>query len=251
MKYMVIIPARYASSRFPGKPLAMLGDKPIIQWVYERASSVFDLVYVATDDTRIADAVEAFGGRFVLTSSDCQSGTDRVYQAFVKLGCPADVVINVQGDEPFIRPEQLRLLAGCFESADTDIATLVRSLSAGEPLADPNKVKAVVAADGRALYFSRSVVPFCRSVETQQWPEAFPYRIHIGLYGYRADVLCRIAGMPPSALEKAESLEQLRWLEAGMCIRAAVTDVATVGIDTPADLEDARRMLEKGLIDNA
>lgn len=244
MKYMALIPARYASTRFPGKPLAMLGDKPVIQWVYERAAEVFDTVAVATDDVRIAQAVGGFGGRAIMTSPSHRSGTDRVREAYLLSGEQADVIVNIQGDEPFVAPSQLRSLAECFEHPDTDIATLVRPFEGSyDELADPNKVKVVRATDGTALYFSRSVIPYCRGVEAELWPAGHQYYIHIGLYGYRTEALEAVAAMPPSPLETAESLEQLRWLQNGLRIRTATTDVQTVGIDTPADLEEARRIL--------
>ena len=245
MKIMAIIPARYASTRFPGKPLAILGGKPVVQWVYERASEVFDTVVVATDDGRIAEAVEAFGGRAVMTSPDHRSGTDRVREAYELSGNRADVIVNIQGDEPFVRPEQLRALAACFDRPGTDIATLVRPFSGSyEELSDPNKVKVTRAETGAALYFSRSVIPYCRGVEPSLWPQTTQYYIHIGIYAYRPEALKAIAGMPQSQLEKAESLEQLRWMESGLRIRTAVTEYSTVGIDTPADLEEARRIIE-------
>lgn len=244
MKIMAIIPARYASTRFPGKPLAMLGGKPVVQWVYERAAQVFDAVAVATDDTRISDAVETFGGRAILTSPDHRSGTDRVREAYELSGEQADVIVNIQGDEPFVDPGQLRALAACFDDPATDIATIVRPFKGTyAELADPNKVKAVRDDRGFALYFSRSVIPYTRGEAPEAWPGATPYFIHIGLYGYRSDVLARIASMPQSTLEKAESLEQLRWLQAGLRIRTATSDVVTVGIDTPADLEEARKLI--------
>lgn len=244
MKIMAIIPARYASTRFPGKPLAMLGSKPVIQWVCERASQVFDSVVVATDDERIARAVEAFGGRAVMTSPDHRSGTDRIREAYTLCGDKADVVVNIQGDEPFVDASQLRALAACFDSEGTDIATIVRPFSGSyAELADPNKVKVVLDDRGYALYFSRSVVPYCRGTKPEEWPANTSYHIHVGLYAYRTDVLMRVTDMPSSALEMAESLEQLRWLQAGLKIRTALSPVVTVGIDTPADLEEARRLI--------
>ncbi|MDE6497321.1 MAG: 3-deoxy-manno-octulosonate cytidylyltransferase [Muribaculaceae bacterium] len=245
MKITAIIPARYASSRFPGKPLAMLGGKPVVQWVYERATKVFDSVAVATDDRRIADAVESFGGVAVMTSPSHPSGTDRVREAFNLLGAAGDVVVNIQGDEPFISTEQLRALADCFADPRTDIATIVRPFRGTyAELADPNKVKAVRDEAGYALYFSRSVIPCVRGHEQESWPSLAQYYIHVGLYAYRAEALARIADLPQSALEKAESLEQLRWLQAGMRIRTAVSEVVTVGIDTPADLAEAQSMID-------
>ena len=246
MKITAIIPARYASTRFPGKPLALLGGRPVVQWVYERAAQVFDQVAVATDDERIASAVEAFGGVAVMTSPEHPSGTDRVREAFAILGAPGDVVVNIQGDEPFISTEQLRALAACFDHPDTDIATIVRPFSGTyAELADPNKVKAVRDDMGLALYFSRSVIPAVRGRDKELWPALNQYYIHVGLYAYRAAALNAITSLPQSSLEKAESLEQLRWLQAGMRIRTAVCDAVTVGIDTPADLEEAQKMLDR------
>lgn len=243
---MAIIPARYASTRFPGKPLAILGDRPVIEWVCRRAAEVFDSVAVATDDVRIAEAVRAFGGRAIMTSPDHRSGTDRVREAYERCGEQADVVVNIQGDEPFVDPSQLRGLAACFGDAATDIATIVRPF-AGDyaALSDPNKVKVVLDDEGRALYFSRSVIPYCRGLQSDDWPSSAQYYIHVGLYAYRTDVLRRITDMPASTLEKTESLEQLRWLQAGLTIRTHLSDVTTIGIDTPADLEEARRSLAK------
>lgn len=243
---MAIIPARYASTRFPGKPLAMLGGKPVIRWVCERVAEVFDDVVVATDDQRIADAVESFGGRAVMTSPAHRSGTDRVREAYDRCGTEADVVVNIQGDEPFIAPEQISALVGCFDRPDTDIATLARPYDPAmgiDGLADPNLVKLTMADDGRALYFSRSVIPYVRGCEPGEWLSKTRFLTHVGIYAYRADVLRRITGMPQSSLELAESLEQLRWLQNGLSIRVALTDLPTVGIDTPADLEAARRYL--------
>jgi len=244
MKFMAIIPARYASTRFPGKPLAVLGDKPVVQWVYERASQVFDLVAVATDDERISEAVASFGGRAIMTSATHRSGTDRVREAYQLSGEKADVIINIQGDEPFVDPAQLKALAACFDDAATDIATLVRPFTGTyAELADPNKVKVVCDNKGYAMYFSRSVVPCTRGADPKKWLELSPYFIHIGLYGYRTDILCRVAELQPSSLEIAENLEQLRWLQAGLRIRTAQSDIITVGIDTPADLEEAKFMI--------
>lgn len=246
MKFMAIIPARYASTRFPGKPLALLGGKPVIQWVCERASQVFDTVIVATDDERIMHAVQNFGGTAILTSPDHRSGTDRVREAYRLSGQNADVIVNIQGDEPFVDPSQLRALAACFDNPATDIATLARPFSGTyAELSDPNKVKVVMSDGGFALYFSRSVIPYVRGAVADSWPADFGYFIHVGLYGYRADVLERVADMQPSTLECAESLEQLRWLQAGLRIRVAQSDICTVGIDTPADLEEARRIIEE------
>lgn len=247
MKFIGIIPARYASSRFPGKPLAPLGGKPVVQWVYERASVAIDEVFVATDDRRIFEAVAAFGGRAVMTSGSHRSGTDRVREAAARLGVRCDVVVNIQGDEPFVAPEQIRAVCGCFSDARAQIATLGKPFGGdAEAIRNPNSPKIVVDNDGFALYFSRSVIPFVRGVEPAGWPAAFPFLRHVGLYAYRREVLDEVAELPPSALELAESLEQLRWLQNGYRIKVGLTDVETVGIDTPEDLERAEAALRAG-----
>lgn len=248
LKFIAIIPARYASSRFPGKPLADLGGRPVIEHVYRRVSQVLDEVYVATDDQRIYDAVVGFGGRAVMTSPDHPSGTDRVRQAYQITGSDADVIINVQGDEPFIDVEQIRMLMKAFDDDRTDIATLARRFDPAdgfEALFDPNLVKVVFDKDGYALYFSRSIIPYVRGVEWKQWLDTTTFHTHVGIYAYRAEVLNRITELGRSSLECAESLEQLRWLQNGYRIRVGLTDIATVGIDTPADLENARKYLSK------
>lgn len=246
MKFIAIIPARYASTRFPGKPLAMLGGKPIIQRVCEQARAVFDRVLVATDDTRIAECVDNFGGKAVMTRPDHRSGTDRCFEAYEKAGEDCDVVVNVQGDEPFIAPQQLKAVCHCFDNPATDIATLVMPFAptaTWDEIANPNSPKVVVGAGGRALYFSRSVIPYIRGSEHTEWPRRHTFFKHIGLYAYRSEVLKRLTALPPSPLEMAESLEQLRWLEAGYTITTAETHTATIGIDTPADLERAAKFL--------
>lgn len=246
MKFIAIIPARYASTRFPGKPLAMLGGKPIIQRVCEQARAVFDRVLVATDDTRIAECVDNFGGKAVMTRPDHRSGTDRCFEAYEKAGEDCDVVVNVQGDEPFIAPQQLKAVCHCFDNPATDIATLVMPFAptaTWDEIANPNSPKVVVGAGGRALYFSRSVIPYIRGSEHVEWPRRHTFFKHIGLYAYRSEVLKRLTALPPSPLEMAESLEQLRWLEAGYTITTAETHTATIGIDTPADLERAAQFL--------
>ncbi len=244
IKFIGIIPARYASSRFPGKPLADLGGKPVIQHVVERASQVLDNVIVATDDNRIYDAVKTFGGYAVMTSTEHRSGTDRVREAFEKCDYDADVIINIQGDEPFIAPQQIETLKSCFDAPDVDIATLARQFDPTlgfEAIFDPNLVKVTFDKNGRALYFSRSIIPYVRNVEWKQWLQVAKFYTHVGIYAYRTDVLKQITALPQSRLEIAESLEQLRWLENGYNIRVAITDYATIGIDTPTDLDNARR----------
>ena len=243
-----IIPARYASTRFPGKPLALLGGKPVIQHIFERASQALDNVIVATDDKRIFDAVEAFGGRAVMTDADCKSGTDRVCQAVEKAGISADVIINIQGDEPFISPAQIEALKGCFDVPDTDIATLARQYPKDgtfDGLFDPNLVKVTFSLDGRALYFSRSIIPYVRNVDWKRWLANADFFTHVGIYTYRRDVLKRVSTLPQSSLELAESLEQLRWLQNGFSIRVAVTDRQSIGIDTPDDLAAAEAYLKE------
>lgn len=245
-EFIAIIPARYASTRFPGKPLAKLGGVSVIERVVRQASKVCPNVAVATDDERIAHAVRDFGGTAVMTSAEHRSGTDRVREAYHNLGSQARVVINIQGDEPFIAPQQIEALAGCFERTDTDIATLARRFEPAqgfEALFDPNLVKVVIGEDGRALYFSRSIIPYVRNEKWEQWLAATTYHTHVGIYAYRADVLDRVAQLPQSTLELAESLEQLRWLENGYTIRVATTDSPTIGIDTPEDLAAAERYL--------
>lgn len=242
MKFIGIIPARYASTRFPGKPLAKIGDMTMIERVYRRASLALDHVAVATDDVRIFDTVTGFGGQAVMTSTEHRSGTDRCYEAFTKLGFDADVIINIQGDEPFIDPSQIEALKSCFDRPDTHIATLVRRFdpAAGfDALFNPNTPKVVLDNEGCALYFSRSIIPYVRNKGWQEWTEATNFYTHVGLYAYHRDVLAEIVKLPQSQLELAESLEQLRWLQAGYRIRTAVTDCPTIGIDTPADLERA------------
>ena len=244
MKFIGIIPARYASTRFPGKPLAMLGGKPVIQRVYEQAASVMEDAWVATDDERILQAVESFGGRAVMTRADHKSGTDRIEEAVEKIGTQADVIINIQGDEPFVQKSQLETLKQLFDNADTQIGTLGKRFESAEAAKNPNSPKIVCDHQGFALYFSRSVIPFIRGAEDDAWFERFPYLKHLGLYAYRREVLREITRLPQTPLELAESLEQLRWLENGYRIRVGLTDVETVGIDTPEDLQRAEDFLK-------
>ena len=243
MRFVAIIPARYASTRFPGKPLAILGGKTVIERVYTQVASVVPDTYVATDDNRIFDAVTAFGGRCVMTSPDHKSGTDRIAEAAVKIGGDFDVVLNVQGDEPFVRREQIEALCRCFDNEETQIATLGKPFEDMEAVENPNSPKIVVDNQGFALYFSRSVIPFVRGVERDVWLEKYPFLKHLGLYAYRKEVLGEVTRLPQSSLEKAESLEQLRWLQNGYRIRVAVTHFETVGIDTPEDLQRAEGFL--------
>ncbi len=244
MNFTAIIPARYASTRFPGKPLALLGNKPVIQHVYEQTSSVLSEVWVATDDDRIREAVKKFGGRVVMTRADHKSGTDRIEEAAEKTGTQADVIINIQGDEPFVQPSQIKTLMQLFDNADTQIGTLGKHFENIEAVNNPNSPKIVTDKQGFALYFSRSVIPYIRGAQDNEWLSHFPFLKHLGLYAYRREVLHEITQLPQSSLEIAESLEQLRWLENGYRIRVGLTDVETVGIDTPEDLQRAEEFLK-------
>jgi 3-deoxy-manno-octulosonate cytidylyltransferase (CMP-KDO synthetase) len=244
-KFTAIIPARYASTRFPGKPLALLGGKPVIQHVCEKASRMLDEVYVATDDERIMRCVESFGGRAVMTRADHKSGTDRIWEAVGKTGTQADVIINIQGDEPFVEESQIKTLMNLFDNPDTQIGTLGKPFDTMEAVRNPNSPKIVTDMQGFALYFSRSVIPYVRGQEEPTWLDHFPYLKHLGIYAYRREVLRDITSLPQSPLELAESLEQLRWLQHGYRIRVGVTDVETVGIDTPEDLERAELFLKQ------
>jgi 3-deoxy-manno-octulosonate cytidylyltransferase (CMP-KDO synthetase) len=238
---IAVIPARYAAQRFPGKPLARIAGKPMVQHVYERCGEArcFSRVLVATDDARIADAVRTFGGEVAMTSPACASGTDRVAEVARGLAlAPEAVVVNVQGDEPAVHPESLAALARAFEADGVQMATLVRPLHEAER-ANPNVVKVVRDEAGRALYFSRADVPFQRDAATP----APPRWAHVGLYGYRAHVLERLATLPPTALERAEALEQLRALGHGVAITCAETRHPTQAVDTPADVPLAEAAL--------
>jgi 3-deoxy-manno-octulosonate cytidylyltransferase (CMP-KDO synthetase) len=243
-----IIPARYASSRFPGKPLALIGNKPMIQIVYEQACKSLDLVYVATDDKRIYNTVMNFGGKAIMTSPDHKSGTDRCAEAVTKITGETrkkiDIVINIQGDEPFIRPEQLDLLMKCFTGKHVEIATLVRKTEPGEDIFNPNQPKVILNSEGDAIYFSRAAIPYIRDAEKSEWSKRHVYYKHIGLYAYRTEVLKKITLLARSSLEISESLEQNRWIENGFRIRTAVTLWENLGIDTPDDLEKAKLLLE-------
>lgn len=249
MKFMAIIPARYESTRFPGKPLADLGGKPMIRRVYEQVNKVVDRVYVATDDQRIFQAVQDFGGRAVLTSPHHASGTDRCREAYERVGEACDVVINVQGDEPFVQPQQIQTVMDCFTDETVQIATLVKPFSPDddfeEKLFNPNTPKVVINNRQEAMYFSRSVIPYVRGKNYTEWLRTHTYYKHIGLYAYRANVLNEITQLERSDLEIAESLEQLRWLQNGYTIKVGITDVETIGIDTPADLEKAQSFLQQ------
>lgn len=247
MRVLILIPARYASTRFPGKPLALIDGKPMIQHVVEKARMVAENVYVATDDTRISDCVSAFGGQAIMTSAEHRSGTDRCFEAYQHIvaqsGGKYDVVVNIQGDEPFIMPEQVEALISCFEDPEIQIATLAKQFENNNDIFDPNKVKVVCSATLTALYFSRSAIPFCRGVEKEDWTSLASFYKHIGMYAYRPEVLKEITALPQGILEKAESLEQLRWLENGYKIAVRMTDHESIGIDTPDDLEKANLIM--------
>lgn len=245
-KIIGIIPARYGSSRFPGKPLAMLGDKPMIQHVYERVASLLPEAAVATDDERIYNVVKGFGGVAVMTSTEHRSGTDRCFEAYNVLGSDADVIINIQGDEPFIAKSQIESVVACFADDSVRIASLARPFDKSkgfEALFDSNLVKVVMDSDYNALYFSRSIIPYVRNYKWEEWLDHAQFYTHVGLYAYTADTLRHICRLPQSPLELAESLEQLRWLQAGYRIRMAITEEPNFGIDTPADLAEAEKFL--------
>ena len=248
MRIAAIIPARYHATRLPAKPLQKLGGKSIIEWVYNAVSAVVEDVVVATDDVRIVEEVERFGGRAIMTSEAHRSGTDRCAEALTKMGGDYDVVINVQGDEPFIRREHIEALVGCFNNHETEIATLAKPMTETEDatkIHNPNNVKVVTDLRGRALYFSRAAIPFQRDVEQAEWAKRHTYLKHIGIYAFRTQTLKAVTALNTSALEQTEKLEQLRWLEHGYYISVAKTQYATVGIDTPEDLQRAEEMLKE------
>lgn len=243
MKILAIIPARYNSSRFPGKPLADIGGKTMIERVYaqvQKAAGITDIV-VATDDDRIASAVNSFGGKYVMTSPDHPSGTDRCAEVLDKLVDDFEAVINIQGDEPFIHPEQIEQLAGLLRKHNTEIATLARKIHVNHDIFDPSKVKVVFDKNRKALYFSRSPIPYDRQHKEEEWIDHTEFFLHVGIYGYTTDVLRELADSQVSSLEKSESLEQLRWLQNGYSIHLDITSHESFGIDTPADLERVLR----------
>lgn len=238
MKTIGIIPARYDSSRYPGKPLIDIGGQSMIQRVYNQAkhASALNEVVVATDDQRIYDHVKSFAGNVMMTKKEHQSGTDRCAEVVQNIE-GFDIAINIQGDEPFIDPHQIDLLISCFEKPETQIATLVRKVENIDELFNENKPKVVLNKNGEALYFSRQAVPFLRGVHASEWLKHRPYYNHIGIYGYRIDVLKEIAMLPLSDLEAMESLEQLRWLDNGYKINTALSNHSNDAIDTPEDLK--------------
>ena len=238
MRILGIIPARYASTRFPAKALVDIGGKSMIQRVYEQAVKATQLnqVVVATDDERILDHVAGFGGKAVMTSTDHHSGTDRCFEALNKTEGIYDYIINIQGDEPFISPEPIDELAKVLNN-ETELATLVKVIDSQDILFNPNVPKAVLNKRNEVMYFSRQTIPYVRNAESDVWLEAHTFYKHIGIYAYRADVLAEITKLPVSALERAEALEQLRWLENGYAIKAVITSDDSHGVDTPDDLD--------------
>ena len=252
MKILAVIPARYASTRFPGKPLAMLGGESIISRVYHRVSHTegVDDVVVATDDERICDHVESFceEGGVMMTSEHHSSGTERcgeVVERLERQGYHYDVVINVQGDEPFVEPAQLEALIDCFNDPDVQIATLATSIASTEELFSPNNVKVVFDQRLNALYFSRQPIPYVRDIPTEKWIGTSAYYKHVGIYAFRSETLAKACQPLPCLIEKSEKLEQLRWLYGGLPIKICLTDHANIGIDTPEDLAIAEKELKK------
>ncbi len=252
MNFIAIIPARYASTRFPGKPLALLGEKSVIQRVYEQVTKQLPAC-VATDDQRIYDHVTSFGGNVVMTKTTHKSGTDRIEEAAEKLQnsniqefniSDDTVIVNVQGDEPFIQPEQIKTICDCFNDPNTDIATLGIKFKRIEDVKNPNSPKIILDNKGFAIYFSRSVIPYIRGKEESEWTQSFDFLKHIGMYAYRRRILKEITTLPQSSLELAESLEQLRWIQNGYKIKVGETKQETIGIDTPKDLEEAIKRLK-------
>jgi 3-deoxy-manno-octulosonate cytidylyltransferase (CMP-KDO synthetase) len=239
MQFLGVIPARFASTRFPGKPLVMIGGKTMIQRVYEQCLKAKSLtkVVVATDDDRIFQEVKNFGGEAVMTSTHHQSGTDRCLDALQQMNLAYDAVVNIQGDEPFIDPDQINQLVHLLQTSQAHIATLAFKITKTEELENPNVVKLVKTNNDRAIYFSRYPIPFIRSVQRSPLIKNHNFYKHIGIYAYRADVLQQIACLQPSSLELAESLEQLRWIENGFSIGVGITERENIGIDTPDDLK--------------
>jgi 3-deoxy-manno-octulosonate cytidylyltransferase (CMP-KDO synthetase) len=248
MNFIAIIPARYESSRFPGKPLADLGGKPMIVRVYEQVKKVLPDIAVATDDHRIEKVVKETGGFALMTEATHKSGTDRCGEAALQIaasGKTIDVIINIQGDEPFISEEHIKLLMKSFDDPKVDIATLANPIILNADISEPNIVKVITNKDGFAMYFSRSPIPYLRKVELSDWAQHFHFLKHMGIYAYKYKVLQEITNLPQSSLELAELLEQNRWLENSYKIKVCITDIATFGIDTPEDLENAKKYLSK------
>ena len=242
MNFVGIIPARYGSQRFPGKPLAKIKGKTMIERVYFQTAKALESVYVATDDTRIENEVKRFGGKCIMTKDSHKSGTDRIAEAIHIIEKSNnehyDAIINVQGDEPFIHPEQIKELCDCFDDEHTEIATLAKYISDNEEIFNPNLPKLITNHNDEALYFSRSPIPYIRDEEQCRWAEKHSFKKHLGMYAYRTDILKKLTNLPPSSLEKAESLEQNRWLEFGYKIKIRITAYKNYPIDTPGDLKD-------------
>ncbi len=245
MNIVGIIPARYGSTRFPGKPLIDIGGKSMIQRVYEQSKKSASLsdVLVATDDQRIEQHVKAFGGNVVMTSDKHQSGTDRCFEAIQKFSSSADVIINIQGDEPFIHPQQIDLVASCFNSGEVQIATLVKRITTNEELFNPNTPKVLFNKNKEAIYFSRHTIPHIRGKEQTEWLTHYAFYKHIGIYAYTSKVLKQITGLKQSSLELAEALEQLRWIENGYKIKIAITELESIAIDSADDLKKIQQFL--------
>ena len=245
MDIIGIIPARYASTRFPGKPLVDIGGKTMIQRVVEQCKkcSALKKVIVATDDERIFNHVKGLGHEVFMTSPEHKNGTERCHEALKLDGGSYDFVINIQGDEPFIDPEQITLLTSIL-NRKTEIATLIKNIDHLEDLQNPNVIKALKADSGLALYFSRSPIPHMRNIPTEDWMKSHQHYKHIGIYAYRVDILAKLITLTPTPLELAESLEQLRWIENGYRIRTAITPIETIGIDTPEDVEKALKVMQ-------
>jgi len=241
MEFIGIIPARYASTRFPGKPLVQINGKSMIERVYIQCKKTLEHIYVATDDERIVNEVKRFGGNFVITLENHQSGTDRLSEAIKIIQKETDqyfdVVINIQGDEPFIQPEQIEEIKSCFKDQETEIATLVKRIENHKDIFDANKPKVVFDKNMQAICFSRSPIPFLRGVAEKEWHKKHPYYRHIGMYAYKTETLLKLTRLEQTPLELAESLEQLRWIENGYKIKVAETRFDSFGIDTPEDLE--------------
>lgn len=250
MKILGIIPARWASSRFPGKPLVKIGNKTMIERVYKQSSKALDYVVIAADDKRIADDVKRFNGQVVMTSDQHQSGTDRCAEALKLFQKESrqkfDIVINIQGDEPFIQEEQIRDIVDCFNDVDTQIATLIKKITEPEIIFDTSCPKVILNTNSEAIYFSRSTIPFIQNADMKDWYKKFTFYEHLGLYGYKSNILEKLTKLPPSSLEKAESLEQNRWIENGFKIKVAETDHENISIDTQEDLD---RILRQGFVD--
>lgn len=245
LKFVGVIPARYASTRFPGKPLVDIGGKIMIQRVYEQVSKALADVYVATDDIRIKQAVEAFGGNVIMTANTHQSGTDRIAEAIETIhakGTTFDVVINIQGDEPFIDQSQIKTLMECFNDSKTQIATLIKKITAEHELFNANSPKVITNINNEAIYFSRSTIPYIRGAEKENWLAKGDFYKHIGIYAYKYEVLKEITKLPQSKLELIESLEQLRWIENSYVVKTGITTVEAVAIDTPEDLETVKKL---------